>query len=70
MCFEDTPKVSLGQPVRIECPAVPEPLEGQVSFIGSSVDIQRNTLPVKVAIDAPPSVIKPRMLADVVFLSP
>jgi multidrug efflux pump subunit AcrA (membrane-fusion protein) len=70
VCFEDTPKVSLGQPVRIECPAVPEPLEGRVSFVGSSVDIQRNTLPVKVAFDTPPSAIRPKTLVDVAFLAP
>ena len=70
VCFEDTAKVSIGQPVRIECPAVPEPLDGRVSFVGSTVDARRNTLPVKVAIDSPPPGIKPRMLVDVAFLPP
>jgi HlyD family secretion protein len=70
VCFEDTAKVSLGQPVRIECPAVPEPLDGRVSFVGSTVDARRNTLPVKVVIDSPPSGIRPRMLVDVAFLPP
>ena len=70
VCFEDAPKVSLGQPVRIECPAVPEPLKGRVSSVSSTVDIQRNTLPVKVVIDSPPSVVKPKMLVDVAFLAP
>jgi multidrug efflux pump subunit AcrA (membrane-fusion protein) len=68
--FEDLPKVSLDQPVRIESPAVARPLQGQVLFISSEADIQKNTLQVKVAIDSPPDVFKPEMLVDVTFLAP
>ena len=70
VCFEDTARVSLGQPARIACPALPTPLDGRVSSVGSTVDIRKNTLPVKVAIDSPPSEIIPRMLVDVAFLPP
>ena len=68
--FEDLPKVSLNQPVEIDNPALSSPLTGQVLFIGSEADIQKNTLQVKVAIPDPPSVFKPEMLVDVKFLAP
>lgn len=68
--FEDIPRVSLGQPVRIDNPALVDPIVGRVLFISSEADIQKNTLQVKVAIDTPPSFFKPEMLVDVTFLSP
>lgn len=68
--FEDIPKVSLGQPVRIDNPALKTPIIGYVLFISSEADIQKNTLQVKVAIDTPPNFFKPEMLVDVTFLSP
>ena len=68
--FEDIPKVSLGQPIRIDNPALDEPIEGSVLFISSEADIQKNTLQVKVAIDSPPDFFKPEMLVDVTFLAP
>jgi multidrug efflux pump subunit AcrA (membrane-fusion protein) len=68
--FEDIPKVSLGQAVRINNPALSEPLAGRVLFISSVANIQKNTLGVKVAIDSPPPVFKPEMLVDVTFLAP
>jgi RND family efflux transporter MFP subunit len=68
--FEDIPKVSLGQPVKIGNPALSAPLEGTVLFISSEADIQKNTLQVKVAIPNPPDVFKPEMLVDVTFLAP
>ena len=68
--FEDIPKVSLHQPVEIENPALPAPLTGDVLFISSEADIQKNTLQVKVAIPDPPAVFKPEMLVDVTFLAP
>lgn len=67
--FEDLPKVSLKQPVEINNPALPKPLTGDVLFISSEADIQKNTLQVKVAIPDPPAVLKPEMLVDVTFLS-
>lgn len=68
--FEDIPKVSLSQPVEIDNPALKEPIVGQVLFISSEADIQKNTLQVKVAIDSPPDFFKPEMLVDVTFLAP
>ena len=68
--FEDLPQVQPGQPVQIESPAVPKPLQGTVLFLSSLADIQKNTLEVKVAIENSPEVIKPEMLVDVTFLAP
>lgn len=68
--FEDIPKVSLNQPVKINNPALKEPILGTVLFISSEADIQKNTLQVKVAIDSPPDFFKPEMLVDVTFLAP
>jgi len=68
--FDDLPQVRSGQPVIIESPAVSQPLEGQVLFLSSLVDIQKNTLEVKVSIASPPDVFKPEMLVDVTFLAP
>ena len=51
--FEDIPKVSLGQPVQINNPALPEPISGKVLFVSSEANIQKNTLEVKVGIDSP-----------------
>jgi multidrug efflux pump subunit AcrA (membrane-fusion protein) len=68
--FEDLPKVSLSQPVQIVSAAVAEPLRGEVLYISSKADIQKNTLQVKVAIESPPPVFKPEMLVEVTFLAP
>ena len=68
--FEDLPRVSLRQPVEIVNPALSEPLVGEVLFISSEADIQKNTLQVKVGIPDPPAVFKPEMLVDVTFLAP
>ncbi len=68
--FEDLPKVRPGQPVRMQSPAFEEPLQGQVFFLGSEADIQKNTLLVKVVIDNPPPVLKPEMLVEVTFIAP
>ncbi len=68
--FSDIPKVSLGQPVLINNPALAEPISGKVLFISSEANIQKNTLEVKVALDSPASVLKPEMLVDVTHLAP
>jgi HlyD family secretion protein len=68
--LEDVPRVIIGQKVRIETPAVKEPMTGQVITATSLADIQKNTLQVKVAIGNPPPVIKPDMLVQVTFLAP
>jgi multidrug efflux pump subunit AcrA (membrane-fusion protein) len=68
--LEDVPHVQPGQPVRIETAAVTAgPLDGEVLFATSQADIQKNTLQVKVAIKAPPPVLKPDMLVQVTFLA-
>ncbi len=67
--FEDLQRIQLGQPVTIGSPAVSSPLEGEVLFLSSEADIQKNTLQVKVAIADPPSVLKPEMLVEVTFLA-
>ena len=68
--FDDLPRVRLGQSVSIQSPALPSSLTGRILFLGSEADIQKNTLQVKVAIDSPPSIVKPEMLVDVTFLAP
>jgi RND family efflux transporter MFP subunit len=69
--LEDVPRVTPGQPVKIETPAAPEgALDGTVLFSTSQADIQKNTLQVKVAINAPPAFVKPDMLVQVTFLAP
>lgn len=68
--LEDLPRVRLGQTVLIESPAAPSPISGQVLSLGSEADIQKNTLEVKVAVQSPPSVLRPEMLVDVTFLTP
>jgi len=67
--FEDIPRVSLGQQVEIDNPALSSPLTGKVLFVSSEADIQKNTLQVKVAIPEPPPVFRPEMLVDVTFLA-
>jgi HlyD family secretion protein len=68
--FEDIPKVTLGQPVLINNPALESPTEGKVLFVSSEANIQKNTLEVKVELNSPPPVFKPEMLVDVTFLAP
>jgi RND family efflux transporter MFP subunit len=68
--FEDLPRVGGEHPVQIESPAVGAPLHGKVLFLTGSANIQKNTLEVKVSVDAPPGVLKPEMLVDVTFLAP
>lgn len=68
--FEDLPRVGRDQPVQIKSPAWPEAIMGRVLFLTSFANVQKNTLAVKVAIDAPPSVLKPEMLVDVTFIAP
>ncbi|MEW4488932.1 efflux RND transporter periplasmic adaptor subunit [Thalassoglobus sp. JC818] len=68
--FEDVPKIQLDQPVEINNPTLTAPIHGNVLFISSEADIQKNTLQVKVAIPNPPAVFKPEMLVDVTFIAP
>lgn len=68
--LEDVPNVHVGQSVRIETAAAGKALNGQVSGITSSTDIQKNTLQIKIAISDPPPVLKPDMLVEATFLAP
>lgn len=68
--LEDVPQVQIGQPTRIETAALATPIGGRVISVTTQADIQKNTLQVKVAVDDPPTVIKPEMLAKVTFLAP
>lgn len=68
--FEDLPRVGRDQPVQIKSPAWPEVIPGRVLFLTSFANVQKNTLAVKVAIESPPSVLKPEMLVDVTFIAP
>lgn len=67
--LEDVPQVQIGQPVTIETAAMKTPLTGQVLWLTTRADIQKNTLQVKVAINDPPQVITPEMLGQVTFLA-
>jgi RND family efflux transporter MFP subunit len=68
--LEDVPQVQPGQRVQITTASASGPLTGRVLAMTSQADNQKNTLQVKVAIDDPPLVVKPEMLAQVVFLAP
>ncbi|MDZ4656093.1 MAG: HlyD family efflux transporter periplasmic adaptor subunit [Bythopirellula sp.] len=68
--LEDVPQVQVGQPATIQTAALAEPITGTVLSVTTRADIQKNTLQVKVGIDAPPEVIKPEMLAKVTFVAP
>lgn len=68
--LEDVPRIQIGQAATIETAALAKPISGKVLSVTTRADIQKNTLQVKVGIDAPPDVIKPEMLAKVTFLAP
>lgn len=68
--LEDVPQVKIGQPVEIETAALAKPVAGEVLWVTTRADIQKNTLQVKVAIKDPPEVITPEMLAQVTFVAP
>ncbi len=68
--LEDVPQVQVGQPAQIETAALREAIAGEVIAVTTQADIQKNTLQVKVAVQNPPTVIKPEMLAKVTFLAP
>ena len=68
--LEDVPQVQVGQPATIETAAMKTPLTGEVLWLTTRADIQKNTLQVKVAIKDPPQVITPEMLGQITFLAP
>jgi hypothetical protein len=68
--LEDVPHVQIGQPVEIQSAALARPIAGEVQWVTTRADIQKNTLQVKVSIADPPQVITPEMLAQVTFLAP
>lgn len=68
--LEDVAHLTIGQPARIETPAISGPIEGEVLALTSLANIQKNTLEVKVAIKNPPALLRPEMLATVTLLAP
>jgi multidrug efflux pump subunit AcrA (membrane-fusion protein) len=68
--LEDIPQVKIGQPVTIQTAALAQPLTGEVLWITTRADVQKNTLQVKVAIHDPAEVITPEMLGQVTFIAP
>lgn len=68
--LEDVPMVQPGQPVEIETASSKETIRGRVLMPTSSANIQKNTLEVKVAIESPPTTIRPEMLVTATFLAP
>lgn len=68
--LEDVGSVEVDQPVRIETAASRQPLSGKVLQITSTANVQKNTLEVKVSIDAPSNALRPEMLVATTFLSP
>lgn len=68
--LEDVPQVKIGQPVAIQTAALPTLLSGEVLWVTTRADVQKNTLQVKVAIHDPAAVITPEMLGQVTFLAP
>ncbi|QDV73694.1 HlyD family efflux transporter periplasmic adaptor subunit [Botrimarina mediterranea] len=68
--LEDVPLVQVGQPTQIATAALRDPIAGEVISVTTQADIQKNTLQVKVAVQDPPLLIKPEMLAKVTFVAP
>jgi RND family efflux transporter MFP subunit len=67
----DAAKVAVGQPCEIVCDVLPDQrFAGRVTRILHQADIQKNTLQVKAALDAPSAALRPEMLARVRFLAP
>lgn len=63
-------KVGVGQPAEVIVDVLPERVfGGRVTRIVHEADVQKNTLQVKVAIEAPSPEIKPEMLARARFLA-
>jgi len=68
--LEDIPLVQAGQSVEIKTAVSKETLHGTVLTMTSAANVQKNTLEVKVAIDAPPVTLRPEMLVTTTFLAP
>lgn len=65
----DFGKITLGTRAEVTTEALPDAvLTGEVRRIVHEADIQRNTVAVKVVLDAPPPVLKPDMLMRVRFV--
>jgi RND family efflux transporter MFP subunit len=68
VALADAGGLATGMKTRIQLDVLPEvKLTGVVTSIVGSADIQKNTLQAKVAIDNPPSQLRPDMLARVEF---
>jgi cobalt-zinc-cadmium efflux system membrane fusion protein len=61
---EDVSRLRQGEKVRVKVPSLPnEVFEGVLTFIGTQVDSQTRTLPVRAEISNPLGVLKPDMFA-------
>lgn len=67
--LENVRDVVEGQPVTITSASLPEPVHGRVLQVTSSANVQKNTLEVKVAIDAAPPELRPEMIVAATFLA-
>jgi len=69
--LKDAANVGLGQPARVIVDVAPDrEFAGRVTRFVHQADIGKNTVQVKVAIEAPSADLKPDMLARVKFLGP
>ena len=62
---EDLRRVAVGDPVEIHSAALEHPLEGNVIYIGASLDPDTLTIPVRIAADNPAGLLKNGMYVDV-----
>ncbi|NQZ58307.1 MAG: HlyD family efflux transporter periplasmic adaptor subunit [Lentisphaeraceae bacterium] len=67
--LSDVAQISIGQKAKITMEINKLPLSGEVTSISGHADFQKNTLEVKVRINAPLDLLRPEMLAQVEFLS-
>jgi Cu(I)/Ag(I) efflux system membrane fusion protein len=66
----DAPFLSLGQPARVEVPALPQPLDARVTFVAPVVDEKTRTIEARLEIANPRLLLKPGMFADVRIEAP
>ena len=66
----DASLVSVGQPARVNIPALPEPLAARVTFVAPTVDEKTRTIEARLELTNPRFSLKPGMFADVVIEAP
>ncbi len=65
----DLPRIAVGQQVSIVVEGLPEPVEGTVAFVDPTLDPQRRTARVRVAVENPDGQLRPGMFAEAVVAS-